>query len=99
MDEFERAGLDEEICEKLRKISAESGVSPESLICVLREYKTVPPEWLDEQEPYTRFAEVWNYFKQVMWEEFTCSRFGRFMIRLADKLVAFLERKMNNEAD
>jgi hypothetical protein len=39
MDEFELAGFDEETCEQLRKISADSGIEPERLICVLR-YKT-----------------------------------------------------------
>ena len=93
MDEFERAGLDEETCERLRKISEESGIAPESLLSVLREYKTTPPEWLADQTPYECFEEAWNDFKQAMWEEFTDSRFGRFMIRLADKLAAFLERR------
>ena len=97
MDEFELAGFDKETCEQLRKISEESGISPEIIIGVLREYKSSPPEWLDDQDPYTRFAEVWNDFKKAMWEEFTDSRFGRFMIRIADKLSAFLERKTKND--
>lgn len=90
MDEFELAGFDEYECEQLRKITEETGIDPERLICVLR-YKT-DTGLLDDQDPYERFEEAWNNFKQAMWEEFADSRFGRFMIRLADKLAALLER-------
>ena len=35
---------------------------------------------------------AWKEFKQAMWDEFTKSKIGKFMIRLADKLSAWLER-------
>lgn len=50
---------------------------------------------MDDQEiidPYEQLSEAWDDFKIAMWEEFADSRFGQFMIRLADKLVAWLER-------
>ena len=49
MDEFELAGFDEETCEQLRKLSFESGIEPERLICVIRQGQTTP-NLLDEFE-------------------------------------------------
>lgn len=91
MDEFELAGFDEYECEQLRKIVEGTGIDPARLICVIRN-STTNTELICDQEPHERFCEAWDYFKQAMWEEFADSRFGRFMIRLADKLVAWLER-------
>lgn len=88
MDEFELAGFDEEACEQLRKISADSGIEPERLICVARQYQD-DPHLLSE---YTQLAIVWDISKQKLWDEFINSKIGKFMIRLADKLAAWLER-------
>lgn len=87
MDEFEAAGFDEETCEQLRKISFESGIEPERLICVIKQGED--PQYLSE---YTRLRIAWNVFKQAMWDEFTKSKIGKFMIRLADKLAEILGR-------
>lgn len=94
MDEFERAGFDEETCERLRKISEESGIDPSYLIHFLM--YSQEPQPLSE---IAQFTSAWYRFKKTLWDEFTKSKIGRFMIWLADKLAAFLERKMNNEAD
>lgn len=88
MDEFELAGFDEETCEQLRKISEESGVEPDRLICIARQYQPEPPGLGD----YARLGIAWDVFKQSMWDEFIKSKLGKFMIRIADKLEAWLER-------
>lgn len=88
MDEFELAGFDEETCEQLRKISADSGFESDRLICLARQYQD-DPHPLSE---YTQLAIVWDIFKQKLWDEFINSKLGKFMIRLADKLAAWLER-------
>lgn len=88
LDEFELAGFDEETCEQLRKISAESGIAPESLIDLARQYQT-------DQHTLTEYAKVgiaWDICKQKLKDEFIKSKIGKFMIRLADKLAAWLER-------
>ena len=89
MDEFELAGFDEETCEQLRKISFESGIEPYRLIDIARQYKTDLFVPLDE---YGQLGFVWDVFKLKMWDEFINSKFGKFMIRLADKLEAWLGR-------
>ena len=88
MDEFELAGFDEETCEQLRKVSADSGIEPSRLICIARQHQTGPLP-LDE---YARLGIAWDVFKQSLWVEFEKSRLGKFIIRLADKLAAWLER-------
>ncbi len=88
MDEFELAGFDEEACEQLRKITEETGIDPERLICIARQYQTDP-------HPLSEYAQAgiaWDIFLQTLWDEFTKSKMGKFMIRLADKLSAWLER-------
>ena len=47
------------------------------------------PEIID---PFEQLAEAWDEFKEAMWNEFINSKMGKFMIRIADKLEAFLER-------
>ena len=50
---------------------------------------------MEDQEftdPYEQLATAWDEFKKAMWDEFINSKFGKFMIWLADKLEAFLER-------
>ena len=50
---------------------------------------------MEDQEftdPYEQLATAWDEFKQAMWDEFINSKIGKFMIRIADKLEAFLER-------
>lgn len=89
MDEFELAGFDEETCEQLRKIVDDTGIEPERLICVARQYQTDPLEPLDE---YAQLGIAWDVFKQTLWDEFKKSKIGKFVIRLADKLSAWLER-------
>ena len=88
MDEFELAGFDEETCEQLRKISFESGIEPELLICVIKQGQT-DPHLLDE---YAQLGIAWDVFKQTLWDEFKKSKIGKFIIRLADRLEAWLER-------
>lgn len=82
MDEFELAGFDEETCEQLRKISFESGIEPCHIISAIRGY-----------QPETHLASAWYIFKQKMWDAFTKSKIGKFIIRFADRLAALLERK------
>ena len=41
---------------------------------------------------YAQLATAWDEFKKAMRDEFTNSKIGKFMIRLADKLEAWLER-------
>lgn len=89
MDEFELAGFDEETCEQLRKISFESGIEPERLICIARQHQTDPLASLGE---YAQLGIACDVFKQSLWDEFKKSKIGKFMIRLADKLSAWLER-------
>ena len=89
MDEFDLAGFDEETCEQLRKISADSGIEPERLICIARQYQADPLESLDE---YAQLGFAWDVFKQTLWDEFKKSKIRKFMIRLADKFEAWLER-------
>ena len=89
MDEFELAGFDEETCEQLRKISADSGIEPERLICIARQHQTDTLASLDE---YAQLGIAWGVFKQKMWDEFKKSKIGKFMIRLADKMSAWIER-------
>lgn len=89
MDEFELAGFDKETCEQLRKISYESGIDPCHIISAIRGCQP-------DTEPLSeiaQFTSAWYRFKKALWDEFTKSKIGMFMIRLADKLVAFLERK------
>lgn len=88
MDEFELAGFDEETCEQLRKLSAETGIEPERLICVARQHQTAPHN-LSE---YGHLAISWDVFLQTVWDEFANSKIGKFMILLADKLCALLAR-------
>ena len=87
MDEFELAGFDEETCEQLRKITEETGIDPSCLIHLLR-YPS-EPQPLSE---YEQLGIAWDICKQKLWDEFKKSRIGKFMIRLADKLSAWLER-------
>lgn len=88
LDEFELAGFDEETCYQLRKISAESGIAPKSLIDLARQHQT-EPHTLTE---YEKAGIAWDIFKQKLWDEFIKSKIGKFTIRLADKLAAWLER-------
>ncbi len=88
MDEFELAGFDAETCEKLRKISQESGIEPERLICVIR-YGEAEQHTLSE---YATIGTAWEEFKQALWDVFEKSRIGKIMIWLADRLNAWLER-------
>lgn len=85
MDEFEAAGFDEETCEQLRKISEESGVAPCHIISAIRGCQTDNTELL-------QFCSAWYRFRMALWNEFSKSKIGKFMIRLADKLAAILER-------
>ena len=83
MDEFEAAGFDEETCEQLRKISEESGVDPCHIISAIRGC-----------QPDTELAQLtstWYRFKKALWDAFINSKIGKAMIRLADKLAAWLE--------
>ena len=60
MDEFELAGFDEETCERLRKISAESGIDPYTLINFVNHNRTdIQP--LSEME---QFTSAWYRFKK-----------------------------------
>lgn len=55
---------------------------------------------MDDQElidPFEQLATAWDEFKKALWNEFESSKIGMFMIWLADKLAAFLERKMKND--
>lgn len=88
MDEFELAGFDEETCKQLRKISFESGIEPERLICIARQYQTDP---LPLSE-YARLGIAWDVFKLKLGDEFKKSKIGKFIIRLADRLAAWLDR-------
>ena len=88
MDEFELAGFDEETCEQLRKISAESGTDPHTLIRFVQCNRT-DTQPLSEME---QFTSAWYRFTKTLWDEFKKSRIGKFMIRLAEKLAAWLER-------
>ena len=88
MDEFELAGFDGETCEQLRKISADSGVDPSALICIARQYQTDAPN-LGE---YARLGIAWDVFKRSVWSEFEQSKIGKFIIWIADKLGALIER-------
>lgn len=88
MDEFELAGFNEETCERLRKISAESGIDPYTLIRFVNHNRT-DTHTLSE---YATSGTAWEEFKQALWDAFEKSRIGKFMIRLADKLAAWLER-------
>ena len=84
MDEFEAAGFDEETCEQLRKISVESGIDPSHLISAIRGC-----------QPDTEFLQLtsaWYRFKKALWDAFSQSKVGKFIIQLADKLEAWLER-------
>lgn len=50
---------------------------------------------MDDQEfidPFEQLATAWDEFKKAMWDEFINSKIGKFMIRIADKLEAVLER-------
>lgn len=50
---------------------------------------------MEDQEytdPYEQLATAWDEFKKAMWDEFIKSKLGKLMIRIADKLEAFLER-------
>ena len=85
MDEFELAGFDEETCEQLRKISAESGIDPYTIISFVNYNRT--DQYLSEME---QFTSAWYRFKKALWDEFKKSKIGKFMIWLADKLAAFL---------
>ena len=86
MDEFELAGFDEETCEQLRQISEESGVAPCHIISARR--------GCQPDTELAQFASAWYRFKKALWDEFINSKIGKFMIWLADKLEAFLERKI-----
>lgn len=89
MDEFELAGFDEETCEQLRKITEETGIDPYSIISLAKQYQP-------DQQPLSEYAQLgiaWDIFKQKLWDEFINSKIGKFIIWLADKLAAFLERK------
>ena len=51
---------------------------------------------MEDQEiidPFEQLATARAEFKKTMWNEFESSKIGKFIIRLADKLEAFLERK------
>lgn len=89
MDEFEAAGFDEETCEQLRKISEESGVEPCYIISAIR--GTKPETSILSELGYTRLEIAWYTFKQKLWEVFAQSKIGKVIIRLADKLAAWLE--------
>ena len=43
-------------------------------------------------DPYEQLAEAWDNLKSAFVELFVDSKMGQFMFRLADKLVAWLER-------
>ena len=84
MDEFELAGFDEETCEQLRQISEESGVAPCHIISAIR--------GCQPDTELAQFTSAWYRFKKALWDEFINSKIGKFMIRLADRLAAWLER-------
>lgn len=87
MDEFERAGLDEETCEKLRRIAKETGIDPCILNSAARTYMT-------EEYPlneYEKLEIAWDAFLQDMWDELQKSKIGQFIIQLAEKLRDALE--------
>ena len=54
--------------------------------------KHYAPKADDSINPFERLATAWNEFKQAMWYEFENSKIGKFTIRLADKLMAWVER-------
>lgn len=95
MDEFGAAGFDEYECEQLRKIVEDTGIEPERLICVIRNSNENTELFTDHGciDPFEQLAEAWDNFKAAFLEVFVDSKIGRFMFGLADKLVAFLERK------
>lgn len=50
---------------------------------------------MEDQEiidPFEQLATAWDEFKKALWNEFESSKIGKFMFRLADKLVAWIER-------
>ena len=50
---------------------------------------------MDDQElidPFEQLATAWDEFKKALWNEFESSKIGIFMIWLADKLSAWIER-------
>ena len=83
MDEFELAGFDEETCVQLRKISEESGVDPCHIISAIR--------GCQPDTELAQFTSAWYRFKKALWDKFINSKIGKAMIRLADKLAAWLE--------
>ena len=87
MDEFELAGFDEETCEQLRKISAESGIDPYTIISFVNHNRK--DQYLSEME---QFTSAWYRFKKALWDEFTKSKVGKFVFWLADKLDTFLSK-------
>ena len=43
-------------------------------------------------DPFEQLAIAWDEFKKVIWDEFTKSKIGKFMIRFADYLDEWIER-------
>ena len=41
---------------------------------------------------YAQLEAAWDAFKSALWDEFESSKIGKFMIWLADKLEAWLEK-------
>ena len=41
---------------------------------------------------HAQLAAAWDEFKKEVWDEFTNSKTGKFVIRIADKLTEWLER-------
>ena len=88
MDEFELAGFDEATCKQLRKITEETGIEPERLICAIRNN----PEETQYLIDFAQLETAWGEFKQAVWGEFEKSKIEKFMIWLDDKLSAWFER-------
>lgn len=88
MDEFELAWFDEETCEQLRKICADSGLAPDSLICATRGFLSET----DGLSEHTQLGIAWEVCKLTLWDEFEKSKIGKSIIRIADKLGALIER-------
>ena len=82
--EFELAGFDEETCEQLRKISFESGIDPCHIISAIR--------GIQPDTEYLQLTSAWYRFKKALWDAFSQSKVGKFMIHLAANLSAWLER-------
>ena len=81
MDEFEAAGFDEGICEKMREVCIETGIHPERLIALAREF----PSELHGLSEYAQLETAWEKFKQALWDEFEKTKIHRLCVRVIER--------------